>query len=135
MPMKKAKILLVDDDRDFRDSAADYLEGHGYFVLKAASGALALEILEANYVDAIITDIHMPDGNGIELLNAIRLRNPDISTVIVVTGHPDVRDVQALRVAAHSVFQKPLNPQALLSAVEDIIASSARLQLAKESGQ
>lgn len=129
--MKKNRILLVDDDRDFRDSAADYLEGHGYFVLKASSGAAALEVLEANHVDAIITDIHMPDGNGIELLNAIRLRNPDISTVIVVTGHPDIRDVEALTVAAHSVFQKPINPQLLLKAVQEIMTSSNRLESAK----
>ena len=126
MHMIKGRILIVDDDRDFRDSAADFLERNGYFTIKATSGAVALEMLEANHVDAIITDIHMPDGNGIELLNAIKLRNPDVSTVIVVTGNPDLRDAEALAIAAHSVFHKPFNSKALLKSIEDIIESRTK---------
>ncbi len=122
----KGKILVVDDDKEFRDAAASIFDMNGYVTINASGGMGAIEMLESNRFDVIITDIHMPDGSGIDLLSTIRRCNPDLSAVIVVTGQLDAQDEGALQLAAHSVFKKPFDVNALLSAIEDIVSSNRR---------
>ena len=122
MTNRNGRILIVDDDKSFRDSAAELLEAHNYVAFKASSGFAAAEILSANHFDIIITDIYMPDGNGIELLNTIRRTNPDLPTVIVVTGDPDAQDREILGLGAHAIFQKPFSMVDLLNEIHKALS-------------
>ena len=65
--MERATILVVDDERDVREILEDYLTGHGYGVVTAASAEAALEVLEGTTVDLILTDVHMGAMSGVEL--------------------------------------------------------------------
>ena len=118
-----ARILIVEDDKLFRDTIAEFLESRDYVVIKASSGFAALEILESNRFDVIITDINMPDGNGLELLNAVRRTNPDMPNVIIVTGNPEDVDLKLLSRGSHAVFRKPFDTKEFLNSIEQVVNS------------
>jgi CheY-like chemotaxis protein len=83
------KILVVEDDPFVRDMAVTELEDAGYEVMEAATGGQALRLLQAGIaVDALLTDIRMPEANGWEVAKAYRERFPDLP-VLYVTGYAE----------------------------------------------
>jgi CheY-like chemotaxis protein len=83
------KILVVEDDPFVRDMAVTGLEDAGYEVMEAATGGQALRLLQAGIaVDALLTDIRMPEANGWEVAKAYRERFPDLP-VLYVTGYAE----------------------------------------------
>ena len=83
------KVLVVEDDPFVRDMAVAGLEDAGYVVTEAASGGGALRLLQAGIaVDALLTDIRMPEANCWEVARAYRERFPDLP-VLYVTGHAE----------------------------------------------
>jgi CheY-like chemotaxis protein len=83
------KILVVEDDPFVRDMAVAGLEDAGYEVMEAATGGQALRLLQAGIaVDALLTDIRMPEANGWEVAKAYRERFPDLP-VLYVTGYAE----------------------------------------------
>jgi CheY-like chemotaxis protein len=82
-------ILVVEDDPLIRDMAVTELEEAGYEVMEAASGGQALRLLQTGIaVDALLTDIRMPEANGWEVARAYRQRFPDLP-VVYVTGYAE----------------------------------------------
>src|SRR6266511_4369282 len=84
---KIARVLLVDDDDTFRRVMASELTRRGYSVATAASGREALEHPDAASVDVILLDLHLPDMDGIEVLERMRDRHSALAGVVVLTGH------------------------------------------------
>ena len=83
------KILVVEDDPFVRDMAVTELEDAGYEVMEAATGGQALRLLQAGTtVDALLTDIRMPEASGWEVAKAYRERFPDLP-VLYVTGYAE----------------------------------------------
>ncbi|MFC4172701.1 response regulator [Microvirga sp. GCM10011540] len=83
------KILVVEDDAFVREMAVAGLEDAGFEVVEAASGGEALRLLHAGItVDALLTDIRMPEANGWEVAKACRERFPDLP-VVYVTGYAE----------------------------------------------
>jgi CheY-like chemotaxis protein len=83
------KILVVEDDPFVRDMAVTGLEDAGYEVMEAATGGQALRLLQAGIaVDALLTDIRMPEANGWVVAKAYRERFPDLP-VLYVTGYAE----------------------------------------------
>lgn len=83
------KVLVVEDDPFVRDMAVTGLEDAGYKVIEAAHGGQALKLLETGIaVDALLTDIRMPEVNGWEVARAYRERFPDLP-VLYVTGYAE----------------------------------------------
>lgn len=118
---KQTNILVVDDDPQVLTTIRKILEAEGYTVRAAASGDVALAKIDNQPPDLIITDIFMPDGDGLEILNAIRARNARIP-VIVMSGSQEKGDANYLRFAdrlgAVQSLPKPFLSAELLEAVE-----------------
>src|SRR3954469_24912066 len=128
--MKKAKILVVDDEASARSGLTKLLEQEGYEVETAADGLLALELLAEKAPNLIVTDLKMPNMDGMQLVAKVREQYPDIPT-IVTTAFSDVSAaVQAMRAGAEDYLTKPVDFDALLLAVERALQ---RRELAAEA--
>ncbi len=106
--MEAAKILVVDDERPILLLLKEALTQWGYQVTCASSAAEALELLRTEIFDALITDIRMPDMNGLDLLRKVRKHDESIE-VVIMTGYPTITSaVQALKEGAYDYLSKPL---------------------------
>lgn len=76
-------ILVVDDDKMYRDIEQTYLERHGYTVFSAASGAEALILLEQHPIHLVLTDFNMPGMRGDELAKHIQMHHPMMPIILV----------------------------------------------------
>ena len=111
-----AKILVVDDETPILDALKEVLEYESYAVLTATCAADALKILENEEPDVVISDIKMPDTDGLELLGKIRAIR-DVP-VIMITGHGDIETaVTSLKSGAFDFITKPLDLNRLLISV------------------
>lgn len=103
------RILVADDDDDVRALLAKALRAANFDVVLARNGLEAIELLTKEPVDAVVTDISMPEMTGIELLRAIRGRDADVP-VVLITGSPDVDSaMQAVRLGALVYLTKPVD--------------------------
>lgn len=111
------KILIVEDDRFFRDMFADLLNGQGYVVECASSGEEGLKMLSRRPFDLVITDLVMPDIDGMEILARAKESDPSID-VIMVTGNANMESaIFALKHGARDYIVKPINPDEFLHSV------------------
>ena len=115
-----AEILVVDDSSTTRSLIASHLSGSGeYEVLEAGSGFEALKILPSRKIDLIITDINMPDINGLELISFVQ-ENPiyrDIPTMIITTEDSEEDRKRGMELGAREYVVKPFTPGQLQEAV------------------
>jgi DNA-binding NtrC family response regulator len=120
-PPPAAKILLVEDDPDIRAILTRFLGRRGYEVKPAENGAEALELLDREPVDLILSDVRMPRMDGLALLQAVRERDPDIQLVLM-TAYSTVRDaVDAIQAGAADYVEKPIDFRRLERVVSNVI--------------
>jgi DNA-binding NtrC family response regulator len=104
----KHKLLIVEDDAHLRDTLATFLGRVGYEVTTASDGREGLEKLESALPDLVLTDIHMPDMDGLELLAEIKARYPE-TIVMMMTAFSSIDSaVEAMRRGAEDYLSKPL---------------------------
>lgn len=120
------RVLLADDNEAFRTSLCEILEENGFTVTEAAGGMAASSLFTSRPFDILITDILMPDKDGLELLNEIRSQGLPFK-VIVITGGGQIEAEDYLRIIRdHPVvsasFKKPLNPEELISTMHSLSA-------------
>ncbi len=119
-----ATILLVDDDEVFRSMLRRTLQRRGYDVIEAAEGGAALRALSGATVDLVITDIVMPDTEGIETIRTLRRTHPELK-IIAMSGGGRVEPESYLETAkafgAVCVFRKPFDNKELFAAIEDAL--------------
>ena len=107
--MTKDKILVVDDDRQNRWTLVEALRGAGYRVFDAETVAGAISAYEAERPAAVLLDINLPDGSGLDVLADIKRKSPE-AVVIMVTGEVLAENViTALRGGAYDFIAKPIN--------------------------
>lgn len=112
-----AKILLVDDQRLFRDVHTDILTSAGHEVIAVASTAEARSALATGLVELMVTDLVLPESDGINLLQTTRAEHPDVP-VVLMTGVDRVEPaLRALKGGAADYLVKPVLPEAMLHAV------------------
>jgi len=111
------KILLVDDEPEIRDLIKGILESDGYQIDEAVSGKSGWEAFQANQYQMVITDVKMPDGDGIELLKKIK-DFKESTPVIIMTGYSGgmLQNKELLR--AEAVLRKPFDLNILLEQVK-----------------
>jgi DNA-binding NtrC family response regulator len=113
-----ATILVIDDQEPVRSLLRLVLEGAGHDVLKASNGRLGLELYQKRSADLIITDILIPEMNGLELMLELTRNFLNVKVIAISGG---LEGEGALTVAkllgARQTFQKPLDMEELLSAV------------------
>lgn len=113
-----ASVLIVDDERSMRDFLKILLEKERHKVFIAENGKRALDILENQEVDVIVSDIRMPGMTGIELLETVKGENPDLP-VIMITAFASPDDaVLAMKNGAFDYITKPFNVDEIKSVIE-----------------
>lgn len=104
--MKEKTILVVDDEQDLRELIELSLQSAGYRTLSAGSGQRAIDLASENEVDAVLSDIRMPEGDGVFLLKHFARHFPKIP-VYIMTGFTDYPTEELLELGAKSVLLKP----------------------------
>jgi two-component system, NtrC family, response regulator PilR len=106
---RSARILVVDDERSMRELLAIVLGREGYEVVVAENGRQALDELERRPVDLLISDIHMPDMTGLDVLRTAKGMNPDLAGIMVTAFASTETAIEALRMGAYDYIHKPFN--------------------------
>lgn len=119
-----ATILVVDDDETMRDLLRRMLERAGYAVVLAANGRDALERLRDQPTDLIVTDMVMPEMDGIELIRKLATERPRLP-VIAISGVHDWANYlsMAIRLGAKAAVQKPVSAAELVATVRGLLAA------------
>jgi len=122
--MASASILVVDDDAPFRAAVCRALRAEGHAVEEATDGTQAMRIVAADTPDIVITDIYMPNGDGIELITAVKGGFPTVR-ILAISGHGSLGVVNMLNMAAQlgadATLAKPLSPEQLLEKVAELV--------------
>jgi DNA-binding response OmpR family regulator len=120
-------ILIIDDDALVRDTIVRVLRRKGYQTLVAPDGLRGLSVLRAEQPDLVITDIIMPDKEGLETIRDIRKERPDLP-ILAVSGGGRLGNTDYLKVAsmlgANQILAKPFGPSELLDRVERCIGGA-----------
>lgn len=119
--VKKRNILVVDDDAGVREVIRAMLESVGFSVSLAGNGREALSMLESSCYDLILTDLVMPEQEGISTIKEIRQKYPEVK-VIAMSG---AFGGDYLRIAgylgAHGTLAKPIRLESMLKTIEDVL--------------
>ena len=116
------KILVVEDTLDTRQMLHHYLKGEGYDVVTAADGREGLYMANAEKPDLIITDINMPEINGLELIRQLRTQPEfeDLPIIALTAYGIDERD-NAIRAGASRAADKPTDLDGLVGDIEELL--------------
>lgn len=115
--MTGARILIVDDEKAIRDGLHKILEAEGYQAELSHNGYSAVEKLQDTEFELVITDLKMPGMDGMEVLNAISILQPNVP-VIFITGYSTVENaVEVMKIGAFDYLPKPFTPRHLLEKV------------------
>jgi len=118
---KKNRVLAIDDEPAMIEWLKILLEHEGYEVRTAMIGTRGEEIFKTWKPDVVVTDMMLPDADGLELLRKFKQTHAD-TEVIVITGHGSVpKAVEAMKAGAHSFVEKPIEPDTLLAMLERAI--------------
>jgi len=124
--MSKGRILVVDDGDIVRTSCSRTLSPEGYEVKLAKNGSEGLKMAREDKFDLVLTDLKMPDMDGIEVLRIIKEQWPE-TEVIIVTGYQTVDTaVKAIKLGAYDYIEKPFTPDALISAVTEALSGKKK---------
>jgi two-component system, chemotaxis family, chemotaxis protein CheY len=119
------RILLVDDVPAVRLSIRAALEAAGYRIMEAADGKEALSLLDSQAVDLIVTDLWMPNLDGVELLKRLRASNADVRVIAISGGGMrkpiDVSAALAQTWGADAVLYKPFDNEDLVAEVRRLL--------------
>ena len=118
------QILIIDDDDALRDVLVEYFESMGYGVMEAPNGRVALEKQIKHPADLVITDLIMPEENGLKTILELQRRYPSLK-IIAMTGSGHFGALEDLKTAtilgAHRTFSKPFHLKDMLQAVEELL--------------
>lgn len=117
------RVLVVDDDDDARLALRRMLEVAGYEVLEAANGRIAMSLCRSSPPDVVITDIFMPEQEGIETIQALRREFP-ATKLIAISGQPAAAVYlrMAKLLGAQAALEKPIRLETLLDTVRAVLA-------------
>lgn len=121
-------VHLIDDDAALRDSLSFLLASAGVEVKAHASATDFLDALPGLAVSLVVSDVRMPEMNGVELLRRLKASHPALP-VILLTGHGDVPlAVEAIKAGAADFFEKPFDDAVLLAAIRRALEDGTRLR-------
>jgi CheY-like chemotaxis protein len=129
---ERLAVLVIEDDRFFRDVMVEALEQAGFAVAAAENGLVGLNIVRARKIDIVVTDLFMPEKEGMETIRSLRDRFPFMPILAVSGGIPGQRSDflgMSVRLGASASIAKPFLPSELVQAVTKL-AIAAGLQRA-----
>ncbi len=127
-----ATVLLADDDRAIRTVISQALGRIGCRVRATGSASTLWRMVEAGEGDVVVTDVHMPDGDALDLLPAIRKRRPDLPIIVMSAQNTVLTAIKAAEVGAYEYLPKPFDLKELLSSVEKSLQDRASRSLPRE---
>lgn len=123
-----AQILVIDDDAEIRKMLRIMLEREGYGVEDAYDGDVGVTIYRENPSDLVITDIVMPEKEGIETIRTLKRENPNVKIIAMSGGGrimPDSYLKLAKSLGADKTFTKPIEKKKLLQAITDLLEENS----------
>jgi len=125
---KVARILVVDDEAHVRSMIGATLERQGYEVILASGGREALEAIDEETFELILTDIVMQEGNGLALLERIHGQNPNLPVIMVTAIHDISVAIDSMRRGAYDYLLKPVEREQLVATVQRALEHRQALQ-------
>jgi DNA-binding NtrC family response regulator len=123
----KTRVLVVDDEERILILLQACLEAAGYEVLLAADGRQALNLIEVEQVDAVITDMNMPEIGGLDVIKTVRRLRGKAIPIIVVTAYGSVQNaVEAMHCGATDYLEKPFDMAVLKATLAKWLAEASR---------
>lgn len=135
------RILIVDDEPELREIMKDQLspvefkiggETFHFEISQADSGQSALAQIETRCFDAIVTDINMPEKNGIELLAAVRGAGSDVPIIVLTSYGDKAKSVEALRLGCYAFLDKPWKADHLVRVIKAAAEQGYHLRAAHD---
>jgi len=123
-----ARILLVDDDTQVREMLKLTLERKGHTVTEAGDGVRAIALFDSDRIDLVVTDIVMPEKEGIETIMELRQKDPSVKVIAISGGgriSPEDYLSWARRFGVKHTFTKPVNRDDLLAAIDELLGQTA----------
>ena len=121
--MPPCSILIVDDEPGIRELLTMILEAAGHSVVVAEDGMEAPKVMASRAIDVVITDLLMPERDGLEFITEVRKKYPAVKIIAMSGGGRIARD-SYLRIAknfgAHLLLEKPFNQSSVIAAVESV---------------
>ena len=117
-------ILIVEDDITYGIMLKTWLTKKGFQIYSASSVARAQKVIDAETIDLILSDLRLPDHDGIDILRWL-IKRERMIPLIIMTGYADIQSaVQAMKLGACDYVPKPINPDELLKKIEDALKKS-----------
>jgi len=113
-------ILIVDDEQEIRDSLSEVLTDEGYLTYTAENGAVALEMMKDIHYDIIISDIKMPELDGVALLQKVKEQAPDTFVILVTSYGSTETAINAMRLGAIDYILKPIDFDELILRIKNV---------------
>ena len=124
MATTRQRVLIVEDDREVRETVAEYLGSHGYEVREAADGAAMRKLLGDAIPELVLLDVRLPGEDGLSLARWLRERH-DLSIIMVTAAGEVIDRVVGLEVGADDYIGKPFDLRELLARVKSVLRRSA----------
>lgn len=117
-------VLVVDDEKNIRETLKDVLEDEGYKIILAADGKQAIDILKKDQVDVMLLDLWLPKVGGMEVLDRVKREYGDVE-IIIISGHGTIDvAVKATKIGAFDFIEKPLSLERVLNVVDHAVKIS-----------
>ncbi|MES1216299.1 MAG: response regulator transcription factor [Bacteroidota bacterium] len=126
--IKKPSILLVEDEENLHEALKLNLELEGYEITSAYDGSAALKAIGDEYFDLIILDVMLPEIDGINVTETVRLQNNDVPILILSAKNTSADRVLGLKKGADDYLTKPFNLEELLLRVHKLIDKNKKMQ-------
>ncbi len=123
--VRKARVLVVDDDARLRGMLVEYLSRHEFDATPVGTCAAALQALATDAFDLMVLDLTLPDGNGLDVCRDLRARGDRTAVLMLTARGDDVDRVVGLEIGADDYLAKPCNPRELVARVRAILRRTA----------
>ena len=114
-----AKVLIIDDEKDFLDIMAERLAARGMEVSTATSAEDAHKPILTESYDAVIMDLMMPEMDGFKALKLFKKTRPDIQIILLTANVPEEKCIEAIKLGAMDVIEKPADLNFLTQKIEE----------------
>ena len=125
---KKPSILLAEDEENLHEALKLNLELEGYEVSSAFDGAAAIKAIQSEYFDLLILDVMLPEIDGINITETVRLQNLEVPILILSAKNTSADRVLGLKKGADDYLTKPFNLEELILRVQKLIEKNKKLQ-------
>jgi DNA-binding response OmpR family regulator len=115
------QLLIIEDEREFRDSLTEYLKKNGFDCTSVGTFKKGLEKSIDFVYDCVLVDVGLPDGNGIDIINSIKKNNPETGIIIISAKNSVDDKIEGLQVGADDYLTKPFHLSELIARINAVI--------------